>query len=62
MYPIMHLCLNFASQVDFAALPLATLASYHARDYRDALNRRRADGRSASTGFPYPAVPIARTD
>src|SRR5260370_17165713 len=32
--------LNFASQVDFAALPLATLASYHARDYRDALTRQ----------------------
>ena len=32
--------LTFASQVDFAALPLATLASYHARDYRDALTRQ----------------------
>ena len=32
--------LNFASQVDFAALPLATLASYHALDYRDALTRQ----------------------
>src|SRR5260370_133021 len=32
--------LNFASQVDFAALPLATLASYQARDYRDALTRQ----------------------
>jgi hypothetical protein len=32
--------LTFASQFDFAALPLATLASYHARDYRDALTRQ----------------------
>ena len=32
--------LNFASQVDFGALPLATLASYHALDYRDALIRQ----------------------
>jgi AraC-like DNA-binding protein len=32
--------LNFAAQVDFAALPLANLASYHARDYRDALTRQ----------------------
>src|SRR5882672_1420372 len=32
--------LNFASQVDFAALPLATLAAYHARNYRDALTRQ----------------------
>ena len=32
--------LNFGAQVDFAALPLTTLAAYHARDYRDALTRQ----------------------
>ena len=31
--------LKFGAQVDFAALPLTTLAAYHARDYRDALTR-----------------------
>src|SRR5260370_42015910 len=32
--------LNIGAQVDFAALPLTTLAAYHARDYRDALTRQ----------------------
>lgn len=32
--------LNCGAQVDFAALPLATLAAYHACDYRDALTRQ----------------------
>jgi AraC-like DNA-binding protein len=32
--------LNIGAQVDFAALPLGSLAAYHARDYRDALTRQ----------------------
>lgn len=32
--------LKFGAQIDFAALPLATLAAYHARDFRDALTRQ----------------------
>jgi AraC-like DNA-binding protein len=31
--------LDFVAQLDFAALPLSTVAAYHARDYRDALSR-----------------------